>query len=825
MADTTRPRGTLIGPINFAPPLANPYGLADVGNSASPSFVDIDGDGDLDALIGNLAGNTIVQLNTGSDTSPAFAPATINPYGLVDVGYVASPSFVDIDGDGDLDALIGTYSGNTLLQVNTGSVNNPAFAAATTNPYNLADTGTSTRPSFVDIDGEGDLDALIGNSVGNTLVQLNTGGATSPGFAAATTNPYGLVDVGYNASLSFVDIDGDGDLDALIGNTYGNTVVQLNIGDTTSAAFAAAITNPYSLGDAGTSARPSFVDIDGDGDLDGLIGNGAGNTVVQLNTANPVAPVTAITANGNYGVGSVITLTVVFNETILVTGTPRLTLETGTIDRHATYVSGSGTSTLSFSYTVQPGDTSADLDQTSSYALALNGGTIGDAAGNKAILSLAAPGAVGSLGANHAIVIDTLRPTATLAVADTSLTVGETSGVTITFSEAVTGLTTADLSVGSGVVSALTTADGGVTWTATLTPMANTVAANNIIRLDNTGIADLAGNVGAATTASNTYAVETTRPAFSSASAIGINLVMTYTDASNLNAVNIPVTGAFAVATGGATNAVTAVAVNAAAKTVTLTLIRAITFGEVIFVAYTDPTAGDDANAIQDSVGNDAASLTATAATNNTATPPTPVDVPNLDADGDGVPTAQENLVPALTSSGLTGDGNGDGALDSGQVNVASAPVPGNPNSFMTVVTDSTKGINDPDPGQAAITNFLVQAPLAGLPSGGNLPNPISFNTAIGTAGQTETFSIFVDANANPNGYWIRTANGAWNNIATSIETVGQKVRIDFAISDGGAFDADGMTNGSIAVTGGAGSLPLTLVGQPPDLPPGDFWF
>ncbi len=142
------------------------------------------------------------------------------------------------------------------------------------------------------------------------------------------------------------------------------------------------------------------------------------------------------------------------------------------------------------------------------------------------------------------------------------------------------------------------------------------------------------------------------------------------------------------------------------------------------------------------------------------------------------------------------------------------------------MVADSNKGITDTDLGQAVVTNFKFEAVPANLPGGAALANPISFNAAIGGTGQTETFSIFIDASANPNGYWIKTANGAWNNIATYIEQVGDKVRIDFAITDGGQFDADGLANGSIAVTGGAGNLPLTLIGQPPDLPPGgSFWF
>ena len=59
-----------------------------------------------------------------------------------------------------------------------------------------------------------------------------------------------------------------------------------------------------------------------------------------------------------------------------------------------------------FNYTVASGETSSDLDYTSTNALVLNGGTIKDAAGNAVTLTLASPGASNSLGANKAIVID-----------------------------------------------------------------------------------------------------------------------------------------------------------------------------------------------------------------------------------------------------------------------------------------------------------------------------------------------------------------------------------------------------------------------------------
>ncbi|RZJ14244.1 MAG: hypothetical protein EOO54_19495, partial [Haliea sp.] len=137
---------------------------------------------------------------------------------------------------------------------------------------------------------------------------------------------------------------------------------------------------------------------------------------------------------------------------------------------------------------------------------------------------------------------------------------------------------------------------------------------------------DIAGNDAAtfaATTVTNNTP-DTTAPVFASATVSGNTLVMSYTDASNLDATNVPVAGAFTVVSGGGSNAVTSVSVNAAARTVTLSLAATISSADIVTVAYADPTAGDDANAIQDASGNDAATLATTGVSNTTPAPPAP---------------------------------------------------------------------------------------------------------------------------------------------------------------------------------------------------------
>ncbi len=137
-----------------------------------------------------------------------------------------------------------------------------------------------------------------------------------------------------------------------------------------------------------------------------------GETYTVDKTAPTVTNVTSDIANGAYKAGTVIPVKVIFGEPIIVTGFPQLTLKTGAINQTAVnYTDGSGTTTLTFNYTVQAGDTSSDLDYAAATALALNGGTIKDVAGNDALLTLAAPGAASSLGYNKAIVVDTTAPT------------------------------------------------------------------------------------------------------------------------------------------------------------------------------------------------------------------------------------------------------------------------------------------------------------------------------------------------------------------------------------------------------------------------------
>ncbi|WP_415409633.1 beta strand repeat-containing protein [Synechococcus sp. A10-1-5-9] len=520
--DTTRPTGSQ-GSFATAPAFSaaeiNPFGIENVDFNAAPAFADADNDGDLDLFIGNLDGDTLFFRNTAApgSTTPAYATAVTNPFGITNVGsFAASPAFADADGDGDLDLFVGQRGGNALFFRNTAAsgATTPAFAAAEINPFGITNVGLRANPAFTDADGDGDLDLFIGNKDGDIFFFRNTAapGSTEPEFAAAETNPFGITEVGFLTRPAFADADNDGDLDLFISNGGGNTLFFRNTAapGSTNPAYAAAVTNPFGITNIDSTASPAFADADGDGDLDLFIGNSRGNILFFLNTAaTPVAPVASTTANGSYGIGDVIDITVSFSEAVVVDttgGTPTLQLETGPIDRKAIFESGSGSSTLTFRYTVQEGDTSADLDQLSSTALELNGGSIADAAGNNAILTLAEPGAQGSLGANAALVIDGVLPTVTgvdSTTADGTYGIGDVIDITVALDEVVfvTGTPTLQLETGSTDRKAIfESGSGSSTLTFRYTVQEGDTSADldqlssTALELNGGSIADAAGN-------------------------------------------------------------------------------------------------------------------------------------------------------------------------------------------------------------------------------------------------------------------------------------------------------------------------------------------
>ncbi|HLA31819.1 MAG TPA: Ig-like domain-containing protein, partial [Pseudomonas sp.] len=210
-----------------------------------------------------------------------------------------------------------------------------------------------------------------------------------------------------------------------------------------------------------------------------------------IDTLRPTASI--VVADTALAAGETSTVTVTFNEAVSGLAIGDFTVANGALSSLS-----SGDGGITWTATLTP--TASITDTTNLITLANTG--VADAAGNTG---------TGSTDSNN-YAIDTLRPTASIVVADTALAAGETSTVTITFNEAVSGLAIGDFTVANGALSSLSSGDGGITWTATLTPTASITDTTNLITLDNTGVADAAGNTGTGTTDSNNYAIDTLRP-------------------------------------------------------------------------------------------------------------------------------------------------------------------------------------------------------------------------------------------------------------------------------------------------------------------------
>lgn len=280
----------------------------DLGERAVPVLADVDGDGDLDMVIGNdplgLLGSQLAYYeNKGNASGASFRLTDPDWLSLVyDFGAYA-PVFADMDGDDDLDLIVGGFNGRLAFLRNTGSSTSPNYVLEDERFQNI-DVGQYIRLSLGDVDGDGDLDLLTGESNGLLKIYRNTGTPQTPAFDTesngspvsadlAYRDGIGLgIDVGFDSAPRFVDIDTDGDLDVLTGTQEGPIRFFRNTGSTT---------NPAYVEEEGIAAFrpttvPAFGDLDNDGDPDMVVGNRSGgllfysNGVFQVGSAAPPAP-------------------------------------------------------------------------------------------------------------------------------------------------------------------------------------------------------------------------------------------------------------------------------------------------------------------------------------------------------------------------------------------------------------------------------------------------------------------------------------------------------------------------------------------------------
>ncbi len=255
-----------------------------VGYRSIPQLLDYDGDGDLDMLTGGRGQNPNQFLffyeNTGNSTDPVWT-LNMNDFSSVSTAgsWYSAPKLVDLDDDDDLDLVFGTYYGTLSLYWNIGSASAPNWhynGSGVDSVFYGIDEGYYATPDFADMDNDGDPDLAYGRwayqgSSSNVGVSSYRNDYNNGVYSWTTHNFFGGVSTDSMSQPHLVDFDGDGDYDLFVGNYNGTIGYYENTGTKTKPKWTNVPKVQGTL-DVGNMAGPTTGDLDGDGDLDLLVG-------------------------------------------------------------------------------------------------------------------------------------------------------------------------------------------------------------------------------------------------------------------------------------------------------------------------------------------------------------------------------------------------------------------------------------------------------------------------------------------------------------------------------------------------------------------------
>ena len=454
------------------------------------------------AMSGNVGGSGSGGPALGGGSTGASVAAVNNIFndgGTVNTAYAPTPSATIVVANAAQH--IGSTSQVTItfnLAV-TGftnadlTVSNGTLSSVISNDGGLTWTATFTPDASV-------------TSASNHIVLDNTGvtGVSNglAGSGTSTSNNYAVDTVRPTATVAVASPGLNLGGSSVVNITFSEAVTGFSLADmTASNGTLSSLTTSDNIHwtatftpTAGVTSGTNVITLDNTLYTDTSTNVGTGTTTSNNYTIDTVRPTASVViANPALNIGGTSLVTITFSEAVTGFTNADLTIANGTL---TSVTSNDGGITWTGTFTPSASITDA------TNLITLNNAGIADLAGNAGS---------GTTDSNN-YTIDTARPTATIVVANPALKIGDTSLVTFTFSEAVTGFTNADLSVANGTLSAVTSNDGGITWTGTFTPSASLTDATNLITLDNTGIADMAGNAGSGTTDSNNYAIDTARP-------------------------------------------------------------------------------------------------------------------------------------------------------------------------------------------------------------------------------------------------------------------------------------------------------------------------
>ncbi|HJT75501.1 MAG TPA: Ig-like domain-containing protein, partial [Chitinophaga sp.] len=482
-----------------------------------------------DAAAGDLnenwtGGNLIASITANGDTYDRLAvgPATglIDDQGILYDGVTPIATITPADGwVNRSEQLSITFYSNVTNSIVQKIVNGLAFFNTSDQPLNaerqvtvtLSDnTGLSaTVTRIIDVD-DSNIPPVLDAPLTFTVDEYQT--LTLTGFN------FSDIDIAHGMISAILSVDAGtitvGDLAGITiaGNNTGTVTVTGKI-DSVTHLFAAGLVKYIPLESEKLAITLTTI-LDDNGNSG--VGGNLRDTALSVIHINPVSPVltgiSTSTISGLYGQGTAINFDITFDHPVTVgKGTPALLLPVRTNTAPALYQSGSGTNTLTFTYTVEAGDATPLLDYTGTDALLLNGGLINSSSSNTpALLTLPAPGSTGSIARQRAIIIDGVAPPAPLITYPLSNAVFNTHDLMVAGTSEPDAVVTIYL---DGVQMISVTADGDGNWYASFTASRLTDG-NHYLKATAT---DAAKNVSAYS-ASKMIVVDVTVPGLISAS-------------------------------------------------------------------------------------------------------------------------------------------------------------------------------------------------------------------------------------------------------------------------------------------------------------------